>query len=147
LWISLRLTARIAIPSQSWGLSLLLAKSYLLVAEHAQAHDETQSPSEDDVEEVTHTTIEGRDESSRAADALAEERDRSREREFAAQVRAHESVIDDWTEHHSDRPDDVREAVWLDPLFEPEDPSEAEHRFVKTRKIRRRTLEWRGDLP
>jgi hypothetical protein len=84
-------------------------------------------------------------EASRVADGLVEERDRSREREFA--TRAHESVIDDCTEHHDDRPDDVREEVWLDPLHEPSDPSEAEERFLQTRKIRRRPLEWKGDLP
>jgi hypothetical protein len=89
----------------------------------------------------------GQQEASRVADGLVEERDRSREREFAAQVRAHESVIDDWTEHHDDRPDDVRAEVWFDPLHEPSNPTDAEKRFLQMRKIRRRTLEWRGDLP
>jgi hypothetical protein len=88
----------------------------------------------------------GRNLSSWVADRIAEKEERPREDEFEACVQAHESVVDDWTEHHDDRPDGVRERVWLDPLYEPVNPTETEKRFVKKRKIRRRTLEWRGDL-
>jgi len=47
------------------------------VTEQTRTPDETQTPTEDaddDVEQITHTTIEGRDEASRHADALAEDR-------------------------------------------------------------------------
>ena len=89
----------------------------------------------------------GRNLSSWVADSLAEEEERPREEEFARRVRAHESVKEDWTERFDDRPEDIRPAVWHDPLYEPSNPTEKEARFIKTRHIRRRVLEWTGDLP
>lgn len=110
--------------------------------------DETQTDEEeDDVEAVTHSTIEGRDEASRHADVLAEddaERYGLRDRDLRAA--AHASVIDDWTQYHEERPPEIRFEVWVDPFSQAEPRNEMEERFLKRRRIRERTLVWKyGD--
>jgi hypothetical protein len=84
-----------------------------------------------------------------AAIERAAERQKERDGVYARDRRvvAHASVLEDWTEHHDERPEDVRREVWVDPFFEPVNPTHPERRFVQTRRIRQRTLRWRGGQP
>lgn len=50
-------------------------------------------------------------------------------------VHAHESAVDEWTQHRDERPADIREEVWRDPLYSPVEPANAvEARFLETRQ-------------
>lgn len=65
---------------------------------------------------------------------------------FVRHIRAHQSVVEDWTRHRDDRPEGVREEVWCDPLYTPDSPAtEQEARFLQTRRLRRRQLRLWGD--
>lgn len=132
-------------PLQSWSLSALHHYLYLLVTEQRTRDDETQTPSEeDDVEAVTHTTSCGRDEAAIHADVIAEDDERRyglRERDLRAA--AHASVLEDWTEYGKERPPQIRFEIWVDPFSRAEPVNEMEERFLKTVKIRERTIRWK----
>lgn len=112
------------------------------MTEQQRSRDETETPSEEDeVEAVTHTTPNGRDEAALHADTLAEEdAERYGLRKRDLRVAAHESVMEDWAENHDDKPAAIRPVVWLDP-FTPATPiNETERRFLHERRGRERTL-------
>lgn len=69
---------------------------------------------------------------------------RDREEAFRRHALAHESVVSDWTKHRDERPEGVREELWKDPLYDPDNPSEIEKRFLRTRRKRRQHLRWSG---
>lgn len=119
----------------------------MLVKEQQRTCDETETVDDDAVEEVTHTTKQGQNEASRIADVLAE-RDAEEHALHQRDLRAaaHASVMEDWTEHGTERPPKIRFELWVDPFSQAEPANEAERRFLKTRRIRERTLSLtRGD--
>lgn len=112
----------------------------LVSEDDTQRQTRATQADDDAVAAQTHTTG-----CSCHVDAVRQEKRRKRDRQegvavFGRIVEAHESVKEDWKEYHDRRPDDVREAVWFDPLYTPTNPTEKEQKFIKTRRIRRRNL-------